>query len=270
MEQYAKRLHEILEEKNNVSYSVMNDTNQLQVVHNGDICAQMTVDGRTMNIDQLSNCHIPRGGTIHLEALLQLAEENPIDSVRLHDASYIRYSFRDGKQIDLNLRHLNMLVHGTSWYGKYGFHDQDTLRFHEKIVECIQLSLVDLLEEYVYLPIVSAIKQELYSLFQTEVSQPMTIQNVIQNIIGIIKEDCPRNQCKNKVYDFLFTTNQLIEHLFSLVMTYITPTDMGLFVEKRITPSPAPVQSVHVYRGRSRDRGMSRKHRSRSRDRKRK
>ncbi len=42
----------------------------------------MTVDGLTMNIDQLSNCHIPHGGTIHMESLLQLAEENPIVSVR--------------------------------------------------------------------------------------------------------------------------------------------------------------------------------------------
>jgi hypothetical protein len=80
MEQYAKRLHEILEEQNYVSYKVIHDTHQFQVVHN--ICDKITVDGLTMNIDQLSNCHIPHGGTIHLESLLQLAEENPIVSVR--------------------------------------------------------------------------------------------------------------------------------------------------------------------------------------------
>lgn len=269
MERYSKRLREILrEKKSDVSYSVIHDNNQLQVVNDGDICAQITLDNKNMNIDLLSNCNVQNGGSIHLESLLQLAEENPIDSIHLHDASYIRYTFRDGKQIDFNLRHLSMLLHGTSWYGKYGFNDQDTLRFHEKIVECIQLPIGALLERYKYLPIATTIKEELYTLFQMELNQSMTIQNVIQNVIGIIKEDCPLNQCKNKVYDFLFTTNQLIEHLFSLVMTYITPTDIGLFVEKRIKPEI--VQPMHSYRGRSRERGMNRKHRSRSRDRKRK
>jgi hypothetical protein len=269
MERYTRRLREILEEKNeDVSYSVLHDKNQLQVIKDGDICAQLTLEDQHMNIDQISNCRIPNGGTIHLESLVQLAEENSIDSIRLHDASYIRYTFRDGKQIDLNLRHLSMLLHGTSWYGKFGFHDKDTLRFHEKIVECIQLPINDLLEGYNYLPIVTSIKEELFTLFKTELTALDTIQNVVKNIIDLIKEDCPRNQCKNKIYDFIFVTNQLIEHLFSLVMTYITPTDIGLFVEKRIKPESK--QSVHLYRGRSRERGMTRNHRSRSRDRKRK
>ena len=248
----GKRLLELVQEtdeEQHYSLSIDEERNRIILLNDSTVCIEITLDEKTLELNILSHCGVPQGGTKHLSSILELGKEFPIDKITLQDASHLTYQFPE-RTIELNLRHLSILRTGLSWYGKYGFHDQDTIRFGEKIMECIELPLSQHLETYAS-DNPRLIKRIQNKLEELELDESNSIKEIMEYLYESMKEMCPERVCTDDALDFIVDVKRLIALLFKLVMIYITPKDIGQQVEKQMRSVRKPKPAAFTRNSRS-------------------
>ena len=228
---FARRLKELIEEKEpDASYNLIVEekNNQIHIDNHGDNCITLTIESDELSIDLLGHCGVKNGGTKHLTSVIQAADEFKINKLILHDASVIRYNFPNDK-IELNLRHLSILLHGESWYGKYGFHDEHNLKY--KIIQCIHIPLVTLLTEYESEKIIEIIQK-----LEIEIDDTWTIHFLLTIMMEHISSNCKHRVCKQDFYPIVKLIQLLIEELYQLVMIHVLGfvNEIGVHVERHI------------------------------------
>ena len=261
----GRRLLELVQEKaedEHYSISIDEERNRIVLVNDSTLCVEIKLDETNMELNMLSHCGVPQGGTKHLSSIITLAEEFPIDKISLHDASHLTYQFPE-QIVELNLRHVSILRTGMTWYGKYGFHDQDTIRFGEKISECIELPLSQLLEQF-SLDNKRLVRRIQAKIDEVELDMDSSIKEIMESLYESMKEVCPERVCHDDAFDFINHIKILVELLFKLVMVYITPKDIGEQVEREMKSVRKPKRDLFTRNSRSTIQYDDERRRSRS------
>ena len=208
----------------------------VNIFNNGVFCLLLDIpkyidDKYIIYIGLIKSCSPSKSGTKIISNILEFGVMYDYDLCTLLNLSELDFNFNN-KKISINLTMLKILEIGNSWYSQFGFENQYTLQFQQKISKKINESFSELkiIIEKNYKDVFLKDFNLLFSYFEEFIHNNTKINEFTKIILKYIYSNCSNNICSESIIELLYNFKKFIILLnaiiFSLISNHLYTVDL--------------------------------------------
>ena len=194
-------------------------------MHNGQliqgnyclICKIYDGDLSTLHIALVTRCGLT--GTKNLERVINFSKACGFLRMTLDDHSKIQYDTQSNasdSDYSINLQQLQRLMTGQSWYGRFGFTNENVETYRDRI------------SAYIGKPIRSAYSDELMTRLQNyiaAITPETSVSNAAKCIYAYLNGLCPDRICKQKDLTHIDKINSIVNEMYQEMLVELDMKD---------------------------------------------